>query len=205
MFNGGLFYSFQDFVYQFRLRAIYSDFMQEYLTRAISEIFWHRHHLLNVEMIETSSALHRNYCICNINLASLFLINIMPGCEGRSWILWRIIALQCCVGFCHTIVWVSQKYTRVASHHHPSRSLVTIYTRTDHQIRPFGIFWYEVHFGVLLLLTWTWVSSRQCAVEPVCIDTSLWWQKIRHFIAEYQARRPGNQYLKDRLPRWCYW
>ena len=39
MFNGGLFYSFQDFVYQFRLRAIYTDFMQEYLTRAISEIF----------------------------------------------------------------------------------------------------------------------------------------------------------------------
>ena len=61
------FYSFQDFMYQFRLRAIYSGFLQGYLTTVISEIFSHRHHLLHVEMIEKFSTMCRNYCICNIN------------------------------------------------------------------------------------------------------------------------------------------
>ena len=28
---------------------------------------------------------------------------------------WRIIALQCCVGFCHTKSWISQKYTYISS------------------------------------------------------------------------------------------
>ena len=38
---------------------------------------------------------------------------------------WRIIALQCCVGFCHIALWISQKYTCVPSllnpSSHPSR------------------------------------------------------------------------------------
>ena len=28
---------------------------------------------------------------------------------------WRIIALQCCVGFCHTIAWIIHKYTYITS------------------------------------------------------------------------------------------
>ena len=28
---------------------------------------------------------------------------------------WRIIALQCCVAFCHTSTWISQRYTQVPS------------------------------------------------------------------------------------------
>ena len=45
---------------------------------------------------------------------------------------WRIIALQCCVGFCHTTTWISHKYVYVPSFFvsllcpqppsHPSRS-----------------------------------------------------------------------------------
>ena len=27
---------------------------------------------------------------------------------------WRIIALQCCVGLCHTTMWISHKYTHIA-------------------------------------------------------------------------------------------
>ena len=67
---------------------------------------------------------------------------------------------------------------------HVYRSSVTIYTPTDHQIHPFGIFWYKVHFGVLLLLNLSLFPQR--AVKPICIDMSLWWQKIQHFIAEHQ-------------------
>lgn len=33
------FYNFQNLVYQFRLKAIYSDFLQGYLTAVISKIF----------------------------------------------------------------------------------------------------------------------------------------------------------------------
>ena len=28
---------------------------------------------------------------------------------------WKIIALQCCVGFCHTATWINHRYTHVSS------------------------------------------------------------------------------------------
>ena len=33
---------------------------------------------------------------------------------------WRVIALQCCAGFCHTALWISHKYTHVHSLLKPS-------------------------------------------------------------------------------------
>ena len=41
--------------------------------------------------------------------------------QWELWILfyfifnWRVIVLQCCVGFCHTTTWVSHKHTYVSS------------------------------------------------------------------------------------------
>ena len=32
---------------------------------------------------------------------------------------WRIIGLQCCVGFCHTTAQISHNYTHTHTHHHP--------------------------------------------------------------------------------------
>ena len=143
------FYSFQDFVYQFRLRAIYSDFLQEYLTTVISEIFWHWHHLLNVEMIETSSTMYRNDCICNIND---FIIPYK--CNARLWreivnslgffFNWQIIALQCCVGFCHT------KYTCIGPRLPFTPQLIIKYI-------PLASFGIRCTLGYYCY--WTWVCS----------------------------------------------
>ena len=41
--------------------------------------------------------------ICVFFLKNLFIFN------------WKIIALQYCVGFCHTSTWISQRYTHVPS------------------------------------------------------------------------------------------
>ena len=39
------------------------------------------------------------------------------NCETEAifFFNWRIIALQCCVGFCHIALWIGQKYTCVPS------------------------------------------------------------------------------------------
>ena len=52
---------------------------------------------------------------------------------------WRIIAFQCCVGFCHTSVWISHKYTYVASRPPPRLSQSTgfsslCYMAVSHQL-----------------------------------------------------------------------
>ena len=40
----------------------------------------------------------------------------VPGFGGVNYFFnWRIIALQCCVGFYHTTPWVSHKYTNILS------------------------------------------------------------------------------------------
>ena len=63
---------------------------------------------------------------CTIYSYSLF---ILPHLKIYMF-NWRIIALQCCVGFFHTIMWISYKYTYISSllslplppPSHPSRS-----------------------------------------------------------------------------------
>ena len=44
---------------------------------------------------------------------------------------WRIIALECCVGFCHTTVWISHKYTYTSS--------LLVFPPITHSIPPFYI------------------------------------------------------------------
>ena len=39
--------------------------------------------------------------------------NAQPSLRSNSILNWRIIALQCCIGFCHTTTWISYKYTYV--------------------------------------------------------------------------------------------
>ena len=68
----------------------------------------------------------------NLHLSHLlhWQVNSLPLCHLGSlessiaqmimWVQWfflnwRIIALQCCVGFCHTTMWVSRKCTYVPS------------------------------------------------------------------------------------------
>ena len=85
--------------------------------------------LLDLQMVVISVCLHlplRNYVLMpsykdasHIRLVptpmSLFFLNFLQGEKNIYFFNWRIIALQCYVGFCHTAVWFSHKYTYVPS------------------------------------------------------------------------------------------
>ena len=50
-------------------------------------------------------------------------VTLLSGLNANEWCTsmfllkfifnWRIIALECCVGFCHTITWTSREYTHI--------------------------------------------------------------------------------------------
>ena len=41
------------------------------------------------------------------------------------FISWRLITLQCCSGFCHTLTWITHGFTRIPHPHPPPTSLPT--------------------------------------------------------------------------------
>ena len=46
--------------------------------------------------------------------SSLICMDIPRG-SSFFFFNWRILSLQCCVGFCHTVMWISHRYTYVPS------------------------------------------------------------------------------------------
>ena len=73
---------------------------------------------------------------------------------------WRIITLQCCVAFCHTLTWTSRRYTYVPSFlnfpptSHPTLPLQVV---TEHQV------WAPCY----LFYTWEWVCfNATLSIHP---------------------------------------
>jgi len=101
-------------------------------------------------------------------------------CVFRFIFNWRIIALQYCVGFCHTTTWISRKHTRIPTllslpPHPPSRlsqstqlsspcyMATSHWSSVSHTVTTFQC--YSVHFPHPLLL-----RCAHKSVVSVCIS-----------------------------------
>ena len=99
---------------------------------------------------------------------------------------WRKIALQCCVGFCHTTTWISHNYTDITSllslppllPSHPTRSSQSsrlgslCYIVTSHQLSVLHRIAYicQCYFLSSFMLWWIMISIRKCFPLTVDLD-----------------------------------
>ena len=85
---------------------------------------------------------------------------------------WKIIALQCCVGFCHTSTWISHRYTYIPSLlnlpsiSHPSRlsqsiKLSSVY-HTEIPSSQLFYMWSCICFNALQSISYQWVKWFKC-------------------------------------------
>ena len=65
-----------------------------------------------------------NYLICNHRNVYIFQNSLIPW-YSFFFFSWRLITLQYCSGFCHTLIWISHGFTCVPHPDPPSPSLPT--------------------------------------------------------------------------------
>ena len=119
---------------------------------------------------------------------------------------WRIIALQYCVGFCHTSTWISHRYTYVPSWtplppptpFHPSRLSQgpTFELPASYSKFPLSVYLYMdcvLHFGCVQA---NMIKKCSCFLPSQAVWSCLMWPVILLCLAEHHSpavrARPGQ-------------
>ena len=109
---------------------------------------------------------------------------------------WRIIALQCCIGFCHTTMWISYKYTYVLGR----KALTNLDSILKSRDITFPIKVCLVKATVFPVVTCGCESWTIKKAEHWRIDASELWCWRRLLRVPWTARRSNQSLLKEISP-----